>query len=236
MKPRLRLTIAAAAALIASQVAGAADPDRRMLDALRPLAGIVGDWKGTGTSSNSAGWEETVETTWGFRDSDGRVSFEWRASGGKVLKDAILTFDPAKKVYRFVVRTPSGKTLRFEGTPAGSQTLRLNRVDRAEKDDIDRAEVKLVRGGDKLVYAFARRVGTTSHQQVAQVELIREGAPLASFADGPRCVVTGGPGRVEVTHAGKTYHVACEATKALFLANPEKFLKAAAPAPPNEEP
>lgn len=210
--------------LFASAGARAAEPDPRMLDALRPFHGVVGTWKGTGTSQSSAGWEETLECNWGFRDKDGRVALEWHIANGKTLSDALITYDPEKKQYRFVARTPSGQTLRFAGSPIDRQTLRLLRSDEQASDSLDRVDIKLVRSGDKLVYGFARRLGKTTFEPVAQVDLFREGEPFSNFLDRPRCVVTGGAGRITIDFQGRPVPLACAGAKKEFLAHPERYL------------
>ena len=114
--------------------------------------------------------------------------------------------------------------MHFEGKPTGEQTVRLARVEEKHDDPFDVAEIKLVRGGDKLIYVLGKKIGKSAVEPLVQVELFREGPSLATFADGPRCVVTGGAGRVECTYEGKTYHVACEAAREEFLSHPERYV------------
>jgi YHS domain-containing protein len=224
VKVRLSLLSVCFVWLNAPPAWAAEPPNAKMLEALRPFHGVVGGWKGHGTHPKSSGWTETVESTWGFREKDGRVAFEWRVAGGDALEAAVVSYNPEKKVYRFIARNPAGKVMHFEGKPAGEQTIRLLRTEETHDDPYDVAEIKLVRAGDKLIYVLGKKVGKSSVEPIVSVELFREGAPLSSFAEGPRCIVTGGAGRVEVDYEGKTYHVACEAAKEEFLSHPERYV------------
>lgn len=225
---KICLSIAALFASISelSPHAQSAEPNRAMLNALRPLDGFIGIWKGTGTSQRSAGWTESITVNWGFREKDGRVSINFVVDGGQLFEAAVLTFDPDAKLYRFIARPKKGDAMRFEGKPFGRQTLRLERADKDAKDNLDRLDLKLVRSGAKLVYAFSERKGATkSFEQFAQVDHFLEGPTAEEFKSAPKCIVTGGAGRIAVEHAGRTVHVACEGCKEEFLSHPDRYVK-----------
>jgi hypothetical protein len=215
------------AVVLSARPAAAVDPNVDMLDGLRPFHGLVGVWQGTGTNvdlkTKTPFWKENIEATWGFRDSDGRVSINFYIENGLLLDVALLTYKPDTKTYEFISKDKKGAILHFEGNPSGSQSLRLDRTEKGA-DDLDRIEIKLLRGGEKLRYVFSKKKGRKYHTSMAEVELFREGAPLESFKDGPKCIVTGGAGRLAVDHEGKTYHVACSATRKEFLDHAEKYI------------
>ena len=196
-----------------------------MLKALQPLHGLVGTWQGEGASMRSSGWQEEVDVLWGFRERDGRVSLNFYFEGGELLDVGLLTYGPATKKYTFVAKTAKGAIIRFVGEPDGSSSLRLVR-DEKTSDKLDRLDIRLLRGGDKMLLRFGTQKGRSSfYDNFAQIELFRQGVPLVEFADGPHCVVTGGAGRVAVEHDGKSYPVACGNTKEFFLAHPDLFAK-----------
>jgi hypothetical protein len=200
-------------------------PSKEQIAGLLPFAKFVGAWKGTGTSETTRDWKEKLDCTWGFRKRDGRASLNFVADKGQLFTEGVLSFDPAEKKYRFSARNKKEEVLRFEGKPVGDG-LRLDRVDEGATDHLDRLELKAPRGGDKLLFDFRRKRGTSSHDAFATVELFRQGGEEASaekFAKGPYCVVTGGPGRVEFTHNRKTLHAADEVCKEEFLAHPERY-------------
>jgi hypothetical protein len=200
-------------------------PNKEQIAGLRPYAKFVGRWEGTGTSEKSRDWKEKVDVTWSFRGRDGRASLAFVVDKGQLFTEGVLSFDPAEKKYRFSARNKKEEVLRFEGKPAGDG-LRLDRIDEAASDHLDRLELKAPRGGDKLLFDFRKKRGTTSFETFASIELIRQGGEEASaekFTKGPFCVVTGGPGRLEFTHNGKTLHAADEVCKEEFLAHPERY-------------
>jgi len=211
-------------------------PSKEQIAALKPFAKFVGSWQGTGTSETQRDWKEKLECSWGFRKRDGRASLNFVLEGskrvnegGKLFNEGVLSFDPAEKKYRFAARTTKDEVLRFEGKPISDAGLRLERVDEGATDHLDRLELKVLRGGDKILFDFRRKRGTSSFDAFATIEFFRTGGEEASaekFAKGPFCVVTGGPGRVEFTWNGKTLHAADEACKEEFLAHPERYPEA----------
>lgn len=209
--------------------AGAAELDRAMLEGLKPMAALVGQWTGQGTSPTSPGWGESIAANWGFRESDGRVALELFVdpvgNDKPPLEAGLVTFDPQSKEFGFVARLRDKRVLHFRGALAGERILRLARVDADARDGFDRVEIKLVRGGDKLIYAFSKKLGSRFFELHTQVELKREGTAEADYADGPFCVVTGGAGRMAVELDGKTYPVACAECAEEFLAHPDKYAK-----------
>lgn len=200
-------------------------PNKEQIAGLRPYAKFVGSWQGTGTSEKTRDWKEKSDVTWGFRKRDGRASINFIVDKGQLFSEGVLSYDPAEKKYRFSARNKKDEVLRFEGKPVGDG-LRLDRIDEGATDHLDRLELKAPRAGDKLLFDFRKKRGTTSHESFASIEFIRQGGEEASaekFTKGPFCVVTGGPGRVEFTHNGKTLNAADEVCKEEFLAHPERY-------------
>lgn len=212
-------------------MARAAELDRAMLEGLKPMAALVGKWKGQGTSPTSPGWNESLVGGWGFRAADGRVAIELFVDpiGDEKgeLEAGLVTFDPASKEFGFVARMRDERVLHFKGELAGERILRLARFDPDAKDGFDRAEIKVVRGGDKLIYGFSKKLGSRFYELHTQVEFQRQGTSESDYDSGPFCVVTGGAGRMAVELDGETYPVACEACAEEFLAHPEKYKQAA---------
>jgi hypothetical protein len=200
-------------------------PNKEQIAGLRPFANFVGSWKGDGSSEKSTGWKEKAESTWGFRKRDGRASINFVVEGGKVFTEGVLSYDPAEKKYRFSARNKKDEVLRFEGKTVG-ETLRLDRMEQETTDRLDRLELKAPRSGDKLLFDFRKKRGTSSFESNITIEFIRQGGEEASaekFVKGPFCVVTGGPGRVKFMHGGKELHAADDACKEEFLAYPERY-------------
>ncbi len=175
------------------------DPNADMLTALKPFAPFVGSWKGTGTSQTSSGWTETGEVSWGFRKSDGRVSINFFPEKNPYFTAGLLTYDLESKQYQFIAKTKGDEKITLTGKREGQQGVRLTRE---KGDKWDRLDLKFARAGDKVIFQFGKRRGSSA-ENVATIEWIREGKSEEEFAKGPRCVVTSGAGRVEVMHDGQ---------------------------------
>lgn len=200
-----------------------APPDKAQLDSLRPVAGMVGQWKGMASAPKALDWPTSMEVLWGFREKDGRVSINFLPTDDKLFKEGLLVVEAEKKLYRLILRDRLGEVSRFEGPRAVGESLRLHRAGEPSNEGADRVDIKLVRSGDKLIIAFARRLGKSAFETTSSVELFRDGASLTSLKDAPVCVVTGGPGRLTIDVQGRSVPLACEGAKAEFLAHPERY-------------
>lgn len=209
-------------------------PSDDVMDALKEIQDIVGQWEGSGKGGASEGWDEKVECAWKFNKS-GKVSLyltfadKDKKSAGRVLDEAMITYDPSKKVYSLKAYrhgADNDTPLVFEGKKAKSGLL-FDRVNKGSaKDAIDRIDLKVINDGDRIVYTTHKRVGQTARfQSQSMVALDRQGASLAGGgAKGPKCVVTGGAGTMTVSYNGKTYYVCCTGCRETFLADPTKFV------------
>ena len=80
--------------------------------ALSQFQDLVGGWNGTGQTKRGAiagAWREKGDWRWKFEGD--LIALEYRVEEGKLLKSALLTFDPANKSYRLKTSEPmEGKT------------------------------------------------------------------------------------------------------------------------------
>lgn len=208
----------------------AAEPNPAMIEGLRPVAGFVGTWNGKGTREGARDWREQIAAGWGFREQDGRAALELFIDPEEdeeqpPLEAILVTFDPEQKSYGLVTRDTKKNVRHFRGELVGESSLRLDRADSDAKDHFDRVEIRLLQGGEKLLYQFSKKVGRNFFQMHTQVEAKREGpVPEAELA---QCVVTGAPSQLEVDIDGKTYFVACQACADELRAHPERYIKPA---------
>lgn len=210
--------------------------DEIAMKRLKEVQEIVGTWDGSGKRPQSEGWSETIDCHWRFDRKTGPAlvlafTDSGKGGSGRLLEDAIITFDVARGVFQLTARLdkPDSKSppIVFEGKPKSSTNLVLDRVNKGTaKDELDRLDIKLLNDGDRLVYSFQRRLGTSrQYRQYAQVGLNREGTSLgARQASGPKCIVTGGTAAMTVSYNGQSYYVCCSGCREVFLENPEKFL------------
>ena len=201
--------------------ARAVPPDAKMLEALRPLHAMVGQWAGKGVSQTSTGWDEKLEVMWGFRERDGRVSLNFYFDASDALKVGLLTYDPETKAFRFVAVLKDGGKLTFEGEPSGSQSFRLARVDGSGK--LELMDLGLAKGASKLLYELGEKLGTSRMKKAVWVELFRQGKDPGEYQTNPKCVVTGAPGRVTVQVGGKSLFVADANCAAEVKEHPERY-------------
>lgn len=218
------------ASLAYAPLARSVPPDQAMIKGLDPLASFVGTWQGKGTRSGARDWREAMSAGWGFREADGRAALEIfidpPAEGSSEmppLQAMLITFDPQKGDYGLVTRDANKQVKHFRGALVGDSSLRLERSDDEANDDFDRAEIKVLQGGEKILYAFSKKVGRSFYQIHTQVEAKREG-PVPS-AETARCIVTGGPAQLEVEIDGQDYFVACQACADELRSHPERYIK-----------
>jgi YHS domain-containing protein len=214
--------------------ASAADP--AVMEGLQEVQDIVGQWEGLGaTTDKSKNWEEKTAVAWKF-NKNGKVSLYWTFQDqkgkdkGRLFEEGMLTFDPAKKVYRFKAYkagdTDENSVVEFEGKRTKSGLL-FDRINKGKnKDELDRLDLKVLNEGDRLVFSVQKKIGTSKvYKSFAQIGMTRQGTSVANReANGPKCIVTGGAGTMTVSHNGETYYVCCTGCRDAFLAEPEKFI------------
>jgi hypothetical protein len=209
--------------VLAASVAGDAPSHEQMqLSKLQPL---VGQWRGVGQpqrGSTKGSWTETAQWAWKFGESgpllvghlpDGRYFRELRIAAGLGEGDYRLTAVPAA----------GGDELRYSGRLDAQGPLVL--VADAPREGLpQRVSLRFVAGGDRLLVLMEKQAAAGSFTRLAEVGYTRQGSGFGKVASGQECIVTGGLGTIEVTHAGKTYHVCCTGCRDYFNENPEKVL------------
>lgn len=214
-----------------------ADKSEAVIEALQEVQDIVGRWEGLGAKSDkSKNWEESIDVAWKF-NKNGKVSLyltfadQKDKDKGRLLDDAMLTYDTEKSIYRLRARKAGTEDLvEFEGKRSKTG-LQLDRVAKGKaKDELDRLDLKILNDGDRVVYTFQKRIGQSKrYQAFAQVGLNRQGTSIASKdGNGPKCIVTGGAGTMTISYEGATYYVCCSGCREMFMADPKKFIAKAA--------
>ena len=198
-------------------------------EALTPFQDLVGGWIGTGQpkrNSATGAWREKAEWRWKF--SGEQVSLEYTVEEGKLLKSALLSFDPPSKTFRLKTSEPGaskGQTLErdFVGQADGNKLV----FDTPAKEGVEGRRITVTRLNEKrtLVLFEQKAAGQNFYNRIAEVGYTREGTRLAeSDQTGPVCVVTGGAGTIKVSHKGETYWVCCTGCRDAFNDDPEGVL------------
>ncbi len=202
-------------------VAGAQDKEPATTkQAMQAVQVLVGQWRVTAEDQNSKEKSWTEEHDWKFRINKDEYALTFIVAEGKLIKSGTLTYDLQRKLYRLELDRADGKKPVFEGKLA-SKTLVLDQVGEAGPDQ------------ERVTYSLFR---DTRH--MVSIEKRSGGAWLPTFvfgctnknlkfvrSEGPKCVVTGGTGVIEVAFEGKTYTVCCETCRDEFQRTPAKILE-----------
>lgn len=198
-------------------------------EALMPFQDLVGGWIGTGQpkrNSTSGAWREKAEWRWKF--SGEQVALEYAVEEGKLLKSALVSFDPKTKSLRLKTIEPGAmKDQTIEREFVGESTGNKLVFDTPAKEGAEGRRITITRLNEKrtLVLFEQKGAGQTFFNRIAEVGYTREGTRLAeSDQTGPECVVTGGAGTIKVSYKGETYWVCCTGCRDAFNDDPEGVL------------
>lgn len=200
---------------------------------LAPFEHMIGGWKGQAIPrvNRLRGWTEKHMWAWKFEKGKPiglTLSFE----NDKLLKDAALRYDAAKKQYHLEGKDPAGKAVLYVGPiDAKGRTLTLDRQGEASPEGPQRLEIRL--NSNKIRYTLSFEVkpkGAPQFSKEIEMNLGKEGESFAAGSGGadlPKCILTGGAATLSVVHNGKSYPVCCSGCRDEFLADPEKYVKKA---------
>jgi hypothetical protein len=173
-------------------------------EAMQRVQLVVGSWKCTGENkeSRTEAWIEKQD--WSFKIEKDRFALQLIVTDGRILKEALLSYDLSTKLYRFQVTRADGKNLILEGNLDGNE-LALDEV--VEKGTAqERMTFVLLRENRFLISLEKRGAGKSTFLPTYTVGCTKSGVPFLR-GEPPKCVVTGGSGTIQVQHAGKTYYV-----------------------------
>ncbi|NNJ25232.1 hypothetical protein [Alienimonas chondri] len=204
-----------------ASAAGALSPEAAKL-ALAPLNPYVGQWRGVGQvrrGSRQGAWSETGEWIWDFSDPS-RPAVRLQVEEGKELSRLLVRPSPKGTGFVATLTQADGATSILTAAELGDSVEFLPVDDGSDRLTLKRLNEK------RFTLLIERRSSPTGRfRRVAEVGYTRQGQRLAeSSLGGPECVVSGGLGTVEVSHAGKTYYVCCTGCVAAFEADPEGTL------------
>jgi hypothetical protein len=197
--------------------------------ALRPFNDLVGSWRATGTPEGTREekqrgfWTENLEWRWQFKNDDAWLAVDF--TKGKYFTSGELRFLTEKKVYELTLQTPSKDKLVFTGQLKG----RVLTVERTGQDESQRLTITLLHSNRFLYASEFKSAKSKRFIRQYQVGATKEGVAFAGPADNAlECIVTGGLGKIQVSHKGKTYYVCCSGCRDVFMEDPEKCIREAA--------
>jgi YHS domain-containing protein len=198
-------------------------------EAFRPLGSLIGSWKGTGKpdAKPKEFWTEKLAWAWAF-GKKGEAWLELTVEKSASIATAKLTHDAKTEKFTLVVTAPDKSEKTYTGTlSTGKQKETLLVVERAEGDITEEFRITILHENRYLYQLSTKPKDASEYTRLWQVGCTKEGQPFATSTEN-ECIVSGGKGTIEVTHAGKTYFVCCSGCKAEFKSDPEKFIKLAA--------
>jgi hypothetical protein len=192
-------------------------------EALQALQDFIGGWKGSGTAEKNKSeiWKETASWSWRFKGPDAYMTVAMGT--GKLFKGGEMRFLPDAGKYQLTLTDKKDHKLVYEGVLKNNGLI-LERTNDA--GDTEQIKMKVVGGGDRLVYDFwLRPEGRTLFNKQYQISYTKEGVVFGAAGDKkPECVVTGGLGTMAVSYMGQTYYVCCSGCRDAFNENPAKII------------
>jgi hypothetical protein len=224
-----RVALAAGLGLVLTSIAAAAPPaDKRPVrEALKPFNDLIGTWRGTGTPEGTREekqrgfWTEKLTWSWQFKGDDAWLTAT--IDKGKYFTRGELRYLPDKDAYELKLTDKDKESRAFVGKLDDGR-LTLTREDDKTKET-QQLVVSLLHS-NRYLYSYAVKPdGKTLFAKVYQVGCTKEGEDFAAGDGKPECIVSGGLGKIVVTHKGQTYYVCCSGCADAFKEDPEKYIK-----------
>jgi len=171
-------------------------------EAMKRIQFLVGEWKVTWTPEVKEGWEETQ--AWEYKIDKEEYALEVTVKEGKRFKAGLLSYDLKKKTYHLEMTKADDKKETFEGKLAGKELV-LEQVTE-EKGPQERIGFNFLRENRFIGDMQKREAGAKAWVPTASIQYTRQGVPFVR-SEGPKCIVTGGTGSIEVAYGGKSYYV-----------------------------
>lgn len=200
-------------------------PPKRAADqaALKPYAGLVGEWRGTGQpqrGSARGAWTETAGWSWKLSTDSAALAFS--SEKGKYLRSALLHPGKSAGEFRLDAVLPDGVKRSFTGKLGSRNILTLT-----PEMPVDEGLAKITitpLHDTRFLMLLEGKEASGGLTRLGEVGFTRQGVAFAAGDSSPVCIVTEGRGTIPVTHKGKTYYVCCSGCKDLFNDDPEGVL------------
>jgi len=171
-------------------------------EAMKRVQFLVGEWKATWSPEGKDAWEETQ--AWEYKIEKEEYALQVAVKEGKRFKEGLLSYDVKKKAFRLEMTRIDDKKETYEGKLAGKELVLDQVVD--EKAAQERIGFNFLRDNRFLGDTQHREAGTKAWTSTAAIQYTKQGVPFVR-SEGPKCLVTGGSGSIEVAYGGKTYYV-----------------------------
>jgi hypothetical protein len=214
-----------------------------VVDALQPFQVLLGQWrwiarKGVGDSPRNG---DDLEWIWDFQTDPNRPALKAKSETNPYFQKLWLTWLPEEEKFQLTLKTLDGaaRVLRGTWTDTGEpretsdgkklqHTYKLQ-LTQVTPDEQDRWRVTLNQlDNNQYLMDLARR--PAAGKQFDPLNTVRQQRVGTSFAvadsdnPGPKCIISGGLGTMNVEYKGKSYPVCCSGCAAAFKDDPERWL------------
>ena len=202
---------------LSAEVSGAS---QAAIEGLKPLAGLVGQWRGVGQpqrGSNRGAWTESTSIVWRFRAS--QTSLDLNSESGQLFDQIQFTWKAELPLTASIV-LPDKQSVNCQLQVTESTDSKFVFLSEESKLPQYRCTVRQLSDIRATILLEKRIRSTGSFGRIAEVGYTRAGTRLASSGSGEKqCIVTGGLGTIAVKFEGKTFYVCCEGCKQAFDAD-----------------
>lgn len=241
------LTLGGSSSSAAATPAVATSSERlnSVIDHLKPLQVLLGNWRGT-TRREFEGFKavDAHGWVWDLR-SDPQLPALVMSSGGKspYVKQARLTWLPDTDKYRLTIVSPDEQNRVFSGEfskpveDVAGDDGKLQRTFALSFTQTEPADAKEQfqytfnqQENNRYLLEIEKKRGAASFRRFDTVSTQREGTSFAlsdSDYGEKTCIISAGLGTISVGYQGRTYWVCCSGCKAAFEEDPERWIKRA---------
>lgn len=190
---------------------------------LMKLGSYVGEWRGTGSTKESAGRDAWIEESeWGWDFKGDKPAMVFTTKGARYFASGKLMVGEKEGLYVLQVTPPDSKTPEeYKGEVNKEGELVLDAV-KPDPKRPSRVNLSLVAKGKRLIMQYLKSPRQGRYEPVAEMGLTLKGSGFGKFDDPRECIITGGSGKITVSYQGVTYYVCCGGCKDAFDADPAK--------------
>jgi hypothetical protein len=211
--------------------------------ALRPFQILLGDWR-WGTRKQFGSFTKTGEDlkwVWDFQSNPNRPALKGFSDANPYFQKIWLTYLPDDDRFQLTGKTPEGESRTLQGTWAedgepkeesdGKKTQHSYKLVLTQSAPAAGEQWQVTLNQlDNNQYLMALARSPAAGKAFAQVDTVRQQRVGTSFAvadsdnPGPKCIISGGLGTMQVEYNGKSYPVCCSGCAAAFKDDPERWL------------
>lgn len=213
------------------------------LAALQPFQVLLGDWRWNTRKlfGNFAKAAEDMKWVWDFQSDPNRPALKGTSDANPYFQKVWLTWLPDDEKFQLTGKTPDGEARVLQGAyvengepKEESDGKKLQHTYKLQLTQVTPAEgeqwqVTLTQV-DNNQYRMDLTRRPPTGKQFGPLDSVHHQRFGTSFAvadsdnPGPKCIISGGLGTIQVEYKGKSYPVCCSGCAAAFKDDPEKWL------------